>query len=130
MQQCIVFCLKIVPVVLFMVSVCEKLTNPWSTVLAEKLTHSQLVKKFSTFYRHWKFTTAFTTTHHVSVSWVRSIQSKHPPSITFLKIQFNFSSHLCLGLPSGLFPSVSPPKPSMHISPAPKVLHAQPSHSS
>jgi len=29
MQQCIVFCLKIVPVFLFMASVCEKLTGPY-----------------------------------------------------------------------------------------------------
>ena len=33
-------------------------------------------------------------------------------------------SHLRLGLPSGLFPSVSPPKPCTHLSSLPYALHA------
>jgi hypothetical protein len=32
-------------------------------------------------------------------------------------------SHLCLGLPSGSFPRVSPPKPCMHLSSPPYVPH-------
>jgi len=38
---------------------------PWSRVHLEKLTRSQLVKKFLTFYGTRTFITAFTTDHHV-----------------------------------------------------------------
>jgi hypothetical protein len=41
------------------------LLTPWSRVLLEKLTGSQLVKKFLTFYGTRRFITAFTTDHHV-----------------------------------------------------------------
>jgi len=52
----------------------------WSRVLLEKLTGSQLVKKFPAFYETWRFITAFTSARHLSLSWTRSIQSMptHP----------------------------------------------------
>ena len=56
-----------------------------------------------------KFITAFKSTH--STSW-RSI----------LKL----SSYLCLGLPSGLFPSGFPTKTCIHLSSPPYVLHSPP----
>ena len=51
-----------------------------------------------------KFITAFTTTCHLSLSWVSLIESilPHPASSRSILILF---SHLRLGLPNGLFPS-------------------------
>jgi len=61
--------------------------TPCSTVLLEKLTGSQLVKKFPAFYGTRRFITAFTRAHHLSLSSARSIQSMPPPHI--LKIYIN-----------------------------------------
>jgi len=41
---------------------------PFSRVLLEKVTGSQLVKKFSAFYGTLKFITAFTRARHLSLS--------------------------------------------------------------
>ena len=102
------------------------LLTPWSTVLLEKLTGSQLVKKLLAFYGSRKFSTAFTSTRHLSLSWARSIQSMplHPTSWRFILI---LSSHLCL--PNGPFPQIFPLITCMHLSSPPNVLHARPSHS-
>ena len=56
--------------------------TPWTTVLLEKLTGSQLVKKFPAFYGTRRFITAFTSAHHLSLSLASSIQSipPHPTS--------------------------------------------------
>ena len=62
--------------------------TPWSRVLLEKLTGSQLVKKFPAFYGTRMFITAFTSARQLSLTWARSIQSIHPPS-NFLKIHLN-----------------------------------------
>jgi len=43
------------------------LLTPWSRVLLEKLTGSQLVKKFTAFYRTQRFFTAFTSTRLLSL---------------------------------------------------------------
>ena len=48
---------------------------PWGRVLLEKLTDSQLVKKFPLFYGARRFITAFTSARHLSLSWASSIQS-------------------------------------------------------
>jgi len=53
----------------------------WSWTLLEKLTGSQLVKKFHAFYGTWKFITAFTSARHLSLSRNKSLQSmptSHP----------------------------------------------------
>ena len=68
---------------------------------------SQLVKKFPAFYRTRRFITAFTSVRQPSLSWASSIQSI-PPHPTFWRTLLILSSHLCLGLPSGLFPSGFP----------------------
>ena len=48
--------------------VCTYLLSPWSRVLLEKLTGSQLVKKFSAFYGTQRFITAITTARHLPLS--------------------------------------------------------------
>jgi hypothetical protein len=53
----------------------------WSRVLLEKLTGSQLIKKFSAFYGTRRFITEFTSARHLSLSWASSIQSI-PPHLT------------------------------------------------
>ena len=85
------------------------LLTPWSRVLLEKLTGSQLVKKFPALYGTQCFITAFTSVRHLSLSWASSIQSilPHPNSWRFILI---LSSYVRLGLPSGLFPSDVPTK--------------------
>ena len=71
------------------------LLNPCSTVVAGKLTVSQSVKKFLEFYETPKFITAFTRGSHLSLSWVRPIQSTY--SSYFLKIHFNIILPSTLG---------------------------------
>jgi hypothetical protein len=51
---------------------------PRSSVLLEKLTSSQLIKKFLAFYGTRRFNIAFTSARHLSLSWARSIQSMPP----------------------------------------------------
>jgi len=48
----------------------------------------------------------------------------HTPTSHFLQILLNKSSHLCLGLPSGLFPQVAPSKLCIHLSSPLYGLHA------
>jgi hypothetical protein len=81
----------------------------WSRVLLERLTSSKLVKKFPIFYRNWWFINVFTGAHHLSLSWARSIQSMSPNPTSWRSILI-LSYHLCLGFPSGLFPSGFPIK--------------------
>ena len=101
------------------------LLTPWSRVLLEKLTGSQLVKKFPTFYGTWRFITAFTSAHHLSLSWARSIQSL-PPHLTPWRSILILSSHLCLRLPRGLLPWGFPTKTLYKPLLAPYMLHAPP----
>ena len=79
---------------------------PWSRVL-EKLTGPQLVKKFPTHYGTRSFITAVTSARHLSPSWDRSTPSMFP-HITSWRSILILSSHIRLGLPSGLFPSRFP----------------------
>ena len=60
---------------------------------------------------------------HVPV--LSQIDPVHIPHPTFRK-SILISSHLGLGLPSGSFPQVSPPKSSMHLYSPPHVLYALP----
>jgi hypothetical protein len=59
---------------------------------------------FPAFHGTRRFNTEFTRDLHLFLSWVRPTQSTslHPTSPISILI---LSTHLCLGLPSGLFPS-------------------------
>ena len=98
------------------------LLTPWSRVLPEKLTGSQLLKKFPAFYGTRRFITAFTKARHLSLSWARSIQyiPQHPTSWRSILILF---SHLRLGLTSGLFPWGLRTETPMHLFCLPFVPH-------
>jgi hypothetical protein len=91
-------------------SLTHSLIHSWNWALLEKLPIAQPLKKFPAFYGTRRFITAFTRALHWSLSWARSIQSlpSHPTSLRSILI---VSTHLRLGLPSGLLPSGFPGKP-------------------
>ena len=90
------------------------LLTPWCRVLLEKLTGLQLVKKFPAFHGTRRFFTVLTSVRHLSLSWARPIQSTYPHPTSWRSILI-LSTHLRLGLPSGLFPSGFPTKTSHSV---------------
>ena len=80
------------------------LLTPWCSVLLEKLTDLQLVKKFPAFHGTRRFITALTSVRHLSLSWASPIQSIYPHPTSWRSILILFT-HLRIGLSSGLFPS-------------------------
>ena len=58
----------IIIIIIIITYLLTYLLTPWSRALLEKLTGFQLVKKFPTFYGTRKFTAAFTSAHHLSLS--------------------------------------------------------------
>jgi hypothetical protein len=85
------------------------LLTPRCRVLLEKLTGFQLVKKFPAFHGTQRFITALTSVRQLSLSWAGPIQSIYPHPTSWRSILI-LSTHLRLGLPSGLFPSGFPTK--------------------
>jgi hypothetical protein len=77
-------------------------SHTWSWALLEKLPIVQPLRNFSAFYGTRRFIAVFTRALHWSLFWARSIQSipSHPISLRYILI---LSTHLRLGLPSGLF---------------------------
>jgi len=61
---------------------------------------------------------------HLPISRARSNQSMTPSH--FMKIHFSIILPCTLGLPRGLFPSASPPKPCVHFSCLPYLPNAPP----
>ena len=84
------------------------LLNPWCRFLLEKLTGLQQVK-FPAFHGTRRFITTLTSFRHLSLSWVSPIQSIYPHPTSWRSILI-LSTHLHLGLPSGLLPSGFPTK--------------------
>ena len=89
----------------------------------------QLVKKFPAFHGTRRFITALTSLRHLSLSCAGPIQSIYPHPTSWRSVLI-LSTHLCLGLPSGLslrFPHRDPIHP-------PLLTHTchmpSPSHSS
>jgi len=85
------------------------LLTPWCRVLLEQLTGLQLVKKFPAFYGTRKFITTLTSVCKLSLSWASPIHSTCPHPNSWRSILI-LSTHLRLGLLSGLFPSCFPTK--------------------
>ena len=101
------------------------LLTPWCRVLLEKLTVLQLVRKFPAFHGTRRFITALTSVRHLSLSWASPIQSIYPHPTSWRSVLV-FSTHLSLGLHSGLFPSGFHTKTLYTTSPHPYAPHAQP----
>ena len=83
--------------------------TPWCRVHLEKLSGLQLVKKFPAFHGNRRFIAVLTSFRYLSLSWARPIQSIYPHP-TYWRSILILSTHLRLGLPSGLFPSGFPTK--------------------
>ena len=86
------------------------LLTPWCRVLLEKLTGLQLVKKFPAYHGTRRFITALTSVRYLSLSWASPIQSIYPHPTSWRSILI-LSTHLHLGLPSGLLPHQDPIHP-------------------
>jgi hypothetical protein len=91
------------------VFVLGHLLTPCCRVLLEQLTGLQLVQKFPAFHGTRRFITALTSVRHLPLSWARPIQSVYPHPTSWRSILI-LTTHLRLGLPSGLFPSGFPTK--------------------
>jgi len=83
------------------------LLTPWSRVLLEKLTSSAASQEIPRIFGTRRFITVLTSASHLSLFWANSFQSSQPPPTSWRSILI-LSSHLRLGLPSGLFPSGFP----------------------
>ena len=99
--------------------------TPWCRVLLQKLNGLQPVKKFPAFHGTRRFITAPTSVRHLSLSWASPIQSIYPHPTSWRSILI-LSTHLRLGLASGLLPSGFPTKTLYILSPHPYAPHAQP----
>ena len=107
-EYCLASC---APIALPRAYLINYLITPWSRVLLENPTSSQLVKKLPELYGTRRFITAFRSDRHLSLSWARSIHFLPPHTTSWRSILILYS-HLRLGLPNGLIPSGLQPKHS------------------
>jgi len=104
------------------------LLTPQSRVFLEKLTGSAASQEIPHIFGTWRFITILTSARHLSLSWANSIQSPQPPPTSWRSILM-LSSHLHLGLSSGLFPSGFPTTRTLCTPPHTRHM-PRPSHSS
>ena len=102
------------------------LFTPWRRVLLERLTGLQLVKKFPAYHGTRRFITALTSIRHLSISWANPILSIYPHPTSWRSILI-LSTHLRLGLHSGLLPSGFPTK-SLYTTLSSPILATCPAH--
>ena len=99
------------------------ITNWMGSVLLQKLTGLQPAKEAFEFYGTRRF-------HHCVHNTLPPIRISEPdqtsPHPTSSRYSLILSSHLCTGLPSGLFPSDLLTKPWLHLSFLPYALNASP----
>jgi hypothetical protein len=100
-----------------------QLLTPWSWALLEKPLVAQLLKNIPIFYGTRMFTAVFNRALQWSLSWSRPIQSVALHSISPRSILI-LSTHILLGLPSGLYPSGFPTEILHAFLFPPCVLHA------
>jgi hypothetical protein len=102
--------------------ICSKQLTSWSRVILEKLTVSQLDKKFPVLYGSQMIISVFSSVSHWSVFRATSFQSttSHSVSSTFC-ILILLS---VLSLPGGLFSSFFPPKLYITFCSLQQALHA------
>jgi hypothetical protein len=77
----------------------------WSRAILEKPPIVLLLKNLPAFYATRRFITVFTRDLHRSISWARSVQSIPSYHISLRSILI-LSTHLRLGLPSGIIPTL------------------------
>ena len=112
-----------------MTSLFGMLLTSWNRDRREKLTLPQLLKKFPAVYGTRKFITVLTKARHLSLTWVRSIQSTptHPISRRPILILSPIYTWVCQVVS---FPQVFPLKPCMHLSSPHTCYMPRPSQSS
>jgi hypothetical protein len=106
---------------------CQDQLTLWSWALLQRSLVVRTLDNFPAFCGTRMFNTEFTWTLDLSLSRARPIQSTspHPTSTRSILI---LSSHLRLGLSSGLLPLAFTPTTYTRSSSPPFVLHALPSH--
>jgi len=83
----------------------------------------QLVQKFPTFYGTWRFITIITGACHLSLSGAKSVRAPPHYYVSWRSVLI-LSSHLCIGLPNGLFPYEDP----VYTTALPRTCDVYPSH--